>query len=81
MKPPPARKPAACVSNAPAFSDVPVRQHFVIQDLVPGGIVVLTAQHQVRDIEALIAESTPAFLAEIERLKRLPPLSSSSLRG
>lgn len=37
-----------------------LRQHFVIYDLVPQGIAVLTVQHQVRDIETLIAELTPA---------------------
>jgi hypothetical protein len=49
---------------------VPARQHFVIYDLVPQGIAVLTVQHQVRDIESLIADLTPAFHAEVERLKR-----------
>ncbi len=52
------------------FLMVPARQHFVIYDLVPRGIAVLTVQHQVRDIETLIAELTPAFHAEVERLKR-----------
>lgn len=52
------------------FLMIPARQHFVIYDLVPQGIAVLTVQHQVRDIEALIAELTPAFHAEVERLKR-----------
>jgi plasmid stabilization system protein ParE len=52
------------------FLMVPARQHFVIYDLVPQGIAVLTIQHQVRDIETLIAELTPAFHAEVERLKR-----------
>ena len=52
------------------FLMVPARQHFVIYDLVPQGIAVLTVQHQVRDIESLIAELTPAFHAEVERLKR-----------
>lgn len=52
------------------FLMVPVRQHFVIYDLVPQGIAVLTVQHQVRDIESLIAELTPAFHAEVEWLKR-----------
>ncbi|SCC93462.1 Plasmid stabilization system [Thiomonas sp. X19] len=52
------------------FLMVPARQHFVIYDLVPQGIVVLTVQHQVRDIETLIAELTPAFVTEVERLKR-----------
>jgi len=49
---------------------VPARQHFVVYDLVPQGIAVLTVQHQVRDIETLIAEPTPAFVTEVERLKR-----------
>ncbi|MFP6562681.1 type II toxin-antitoxin system RelE/ParE family toxin [Paraburkholderia sp. B3] len=52
------------------FLMVPARQHFVIYDIVPNGIAVLTVQHQVRDIESLIAEFTPSFLAEVDRLKR-----------
>ena len=52
------------------FLMVAARQHFVIYDLVPQGIAVLTVQHQVRGIETLIAELTPAFHAEVERLKR-----------
>ena len=52
------------------FLMIPARQHFVIYDLVPQGIAVLAIQHQVRDIETLIAELTPAFVAEVERLKR-----------
>jgi plasmid stabilization system protein ParE len=52
------------------FLMIPVQQHFVIYDLVPQGIAVLTVQHQVRDIETLIAELTPAFHAEVERVKR-----------
>lgn len=52
------------------FLMVSARQHYVIYDLVPQGIVVLTVQHQVRNIETLIAELTPAFHAEVGRLKR-----------
>ncbi|MDR2881846.1 MAG: type II toxin-antitoxin system RelE/ParE family toxin [Azoarcus sp.] len=52
------------------FLMIPARQHFVIYDIVPEGIAVLTIQHQMRDIESLITELTPAFHAEIERLKR-----------
>lgn len=52
------------------FLMVSARQHYVIYDFVPEGIAVLTIQHQVRDIETLIAELTPAFHAEVERLKR-----------
>ncbi len=52
------------------FLMVSARQHFVVYDRVPQGIAVLTVQHQVRDIETLIAKLTPAFHAEVERLKR-----------
>lgn len=52
------------------FLMVVAGQHFVIYNLVPQGIAVLTVQHQVRDIGALIADLTPAFHAEVERLKR-----------
>ena len=51
------------------FLMVPARQYFVIYDLVPQGIAVLTVQNQVRDIESLIAELTSAFHAEVKRLK------------
>ena len=52
------------------FLMIPARQHFVIYDLVSRGIAVLTVQHQVRDIETLIAGLTPAFQTEVERLKK-----------
>jgi plasmid stabilization system protein ParE len=52
------------------FLMISAQRHFVIYDVIPQGIVVLTLQHQVRDIETLVAELTPAFLSEVERLKR-----------
>ncbi|MFT3755294.1 MAG: type II toxin-antitoxin system RelE/ParE family toxin [Pseudoxanthomonas sp.] len=52
------------------FSMTAVRRHFIIYDAAPEGIVILAIQHQVRDIEALVAEFTPAFHAEVERLKK-----------
>jgi plasmid stabilization system protein ParE len=52
------------------FLTIPAPRHFVIHDLIPRGIAVLTIQHQVRDIETLIQELTPAFLAEVGKLKR-----------
>lgn len=55
--------------RAAPFLMVPAGKHFVIYDEVPQGIVVLTVQHQVRDIETLIAEFAPAFFAEIERAR------------
>lgn len=51
------------------FMMVPVRQHFVIYDMLPQGLIVLTVQHQVRDIEALVAEMKSEFVTEIERLR------------
>ena len=54
------------------FLMVSAQRHFAIYDLIPQGIVVLTIQHQVRNIETSIAEFTPAFFAEVERLKRTP---------
>ena len=51
------------------FLMVPARQHFLIYDIVPQGIVVLTVPHQVRDIESLIAELGRNFHAEVQRLK------------
>jgi plasmid stabilization system protein ParE len=52
------------------FLMVAAQRHFVIYDIIAQGIVILTIQHQVRDIEALIADLTPAFLAEVNRLKK-----------
>ncbi|MDR1648324.1 MAG: hypothetical protein LBR88_09905 [Zoogloeaceae bacterium] len=49
---------------------IPAQRHFVIHDLIPRGIAVLTIQHQVRDIETLIAELASTFLAEARRLRR-----------
>lgn len=56
--------------RATPFLMIPALRHFVIYDIIPQGIAVLTIQHQVRDIETLISELTPSFYAEIERLKR-----------
>ena len=63
------------------FLMVPARQHFVIDDLVPQGIAVLTVQHQVRDIESPIAELILAFHAEVERLVILPWAPSGRADG
>lgn len=52
------------------FLMIPAERHFIIYDVIPQGVVVLTLQHQVRDIETLIAELSPTFLADVARLKR-----------
>jgi plasmid stabilization system protein ParE len=51
------------------FRMVPARQHFVIYDCIPDGIVVLTIIHQVRDIERLLGGLSQTFLREIESLR------------
>lgn len=55
--------------RATPFLMVPARQHFVVYDRIPQGIAILTLLHQVRDIEILIANLSPFFLQEVEKLK------------
>ena len=55
------------------FLMLPARQHFVIYDRIPQGIAILTLLHQVRDIEGLIADLSPTFLQEVEKLKAGKP--------
>jgi len=55
--------------RAAPFLMVPARQHFVVYDRIPEGVVILTLLHQVRDIESLIAGLSPSFLQEVEKLK------------
>ncbi|MDD2743335.1 MAG: hypothetical protein PHV02_13790 [Rhodocyclaceae bacterium] len=43
------------------FLMVPARQHFGVYDLTAEGIVVLTIQHQVRNIETLMLSLRPHF--------------------
>lgn len=56
--------------RAAPFLMVPARQHYLIYDRTPEGIVILTVQHQARDIETLIAAMAPSFFEEVERLRR-----------
>lgn len=56
--------------RAVPFLMAAAQRHFIVYDTIPQGIVVLTVQHQARDIESLIARLTPAFLAEVQRLTR-----------
>jgi len=37
------------------FLMIPAQRHFVIYDLIPQGIAVLSLQHQMRDVDTLIA--------------------------
>lgn len=51
------------------FLMLPARQHFIIYERIPQGIAILSLLHQVRDIESLIANLSPTFLQEVEKLK------------
>jgi toxin ParE1/3/4 len=51
------------------FLMVAAGRHFVVYDRVGERVVVLTVLHQVRDIERVIADMGPEFLAEIEALR------------
>lgn len=44
-------------------------RHFVVYDRMGDEVVILTVLHQVRDIERIIADMGPEFMAEIEALR------------
>ncbi len=52
------------------FLMVPAGKHFVVYDCIKTGVVVVTLLHQQRDIEHIIADMEPKFLAEIEAIKK-----------
>ncbi len=52
------------------FLMVPAGRHFVVYDQAADGVIVLTVLHQARDIEQIIAELGPSFLAEVAALRR-----------
>ena len=51
------------------FLMVAARQHFIVYQLIPQGIAILTIMHQVRDMESLIADLSNSFFQEVEKLK------------
>lgn len=59
--------------RATPFLMISARQHFVVYIRIPQGITILTLLHQVRDIEGLIADLSPSFLQEVEKLKAMNP--------
>jgi toxin ParE1/3/4 len=61
--------------RASPFLMVPARKHFVIYQRIQQGIVILTLLHQIRDIESLITNLSPAFFQEVEKLKVPKPAS------
>ena len=52
------------------FSMVPAERHFIVYEMMGTVPVILTLLHQQRNIEALIASFSDAFLAEIEDLRK-----------
>lgn len=60
----------ARLARATPFRMAPAREHFLIFDVIPRGVVVLTVQHQVRDIESLVAQFRPSFLAQVAQLRQ-----------
>ena len=52
------------------FLMVPAGKHYVVYDAFAKGVVILTLLHQHRDIECLIADGEPRFLAEIMAIKQ-----------
>jgi plasmid stabilization system protein ParE len=51
------------------FLMIPAGQHFIVYDRLGHDIVILTLLHQRRDIERIVTDLTPAFLAEILALR------------
>lgn len=56
--------------RAVPFLMVSAGRHFIVYDRLKKGIVILTLLHQRRDIERIIADMQPAFLAELETLRK-----------
>lgn len=54
--------------RASPFLMIEAQQHFIIYDVTPDAVLILTIQHQRRDIEALIKAMRPDLLHEITRL-------------
>ncbi|MDD3288869.1 MAG: type II toxin-antitoxin system RelE/ParE family toxin [Alphaproteobacteria bacterium] len=57
-------------SRSMPFSMVPAGKHFIVYDCIDKGVVILTLLHQRRDIERIISEMGPFFVAEIDAIKK-----------
>jgi len=55
--------------RAAPFLMVPAGRHFVVYDCLDDRMVILTVLHQARDIERIIGDLAPGFLAEIVALR------------
>ncbi len=52
------------------FKIVASEKHFIVYEMTEGMPVVLTLLHQRRDIETILRDLTPDFLAEVAALRR-----------
>lgn len=52
------------------FCMVPAESHFIVYEMIGNAPVIITILHQRRDIESIIRDFTPAFLAEIAALRQ-----------
>ncbi|ESQ91367.1 type II toxin-antitoxin system RelE/ParE family toxin [Asticcacaulis benevestitus] len=50
------------------FLMIEAQQHFIIYDVTPDAVLILTIQHQRRDIERLIQAMRPDLLQDIAKL-------------
>lgn len=67
--------------RAAPFLMLPARQHFIVYDRLPQGIVILSILHQVRDVESLLASMSSSFKQEVETIKAEKMLCSSDSDG
>lgn len=52
------------------FSMIPAGKHFIVYEIIDKIPVVITIIHQRRDIESILRDFTPDFLAEIMALRK-----------
>jgi hypothetical protein len=48
---------------------VAARKHFVVYDRIAEGVIIVAILHQVRDVEATLAELAPKLAEEVAALK------------
>ncbi len=52
------------------FHMIPAEKHFIVFEIINKTPVIITLLHQRRDIESIIRDFTPDFLAEISSLRK-----------
>ena len=56
--------------SALPFKIIAAEKHFIVYEIAEGVPVVLTLLHQRRDIESILGDLTPDFLAEVAALRK-----------